>query len=457
MITTQENIAEKLDEPRPAIAGQNNVLLITEKHVDPASNEQLWIISPASEPGPEQEIRIRIPDDVHDRQQILKSLSGPGEQAKFHLMQCPANRGYEVLHAESVLPDAQRAVYDEKGLAYTWTRELDERVDELFQHAIQAKIFTIQAKLLNDEKQFGPIVAQARDVFAAEMRACGDPRTTEELGGLFDHGIDPALEGAKDSYADAMMGRQLTEKGEVERVYYDASVSLIQQINVPEEPVVRAATVANYALQRAVYDHMHASMGQTTQGKDATDISFLEFVEADLVAQRFLHGFHPTRTSSDYIHLLVKFSDRLISATVQGVVGSMGGRVANEDYDWVSPGEHTVERDEHGRCYTLQSHLYDKAYRDGQIIHYADHGKNHGRSNDYLKKLNAAYNDSSNEYVAAKEAAVAGAMDRAMAAGRTRLSDTGKFIKNRLDDLAEAKKGLISIFSEVEDSPPLIF
>jgi hypothetical protein len=48
-------------------------------------------------------------------------------------------------------------------------------------------------------------------------------------------------------------------------------------------------------------------------------------------------------------------------------------------------------------------------------------------------------------------------MDLAMAAGRTRVSDAGKFIKNRLDDLAEVKKGLVSIFEEVEDSPPLIF
>jgi hypothetical protein len=277
------------------------------------------------------------------------------------------------------------------------------------------------------------------------------------LGHLFDRGMDPALAGAKDSYADAMMGRQLTGKGEVERVYYDASVPLSQQINVPEEPVARVATVANYALQRAVYDHLHASMGQTVQGKDAADLSFLAFVEADLVGQRFLHGFHPSRTPADYIHLLEKFSDRLISATVQGVVGSMGGRVANEDYDWVTPGERTFERDEHGRPCTLQSHLYDKAYREGQVIRYGDHEKNHGGPNDYLKKLNAAYNDSSNEYVAAKEIAVAGAMDRAMAAGRTRLSDTGKFIKGRLDDFAEARKGLISIFSEVEESPPIIF
>jgi len=457
MTTALENSVENSDESRPALGGQIAPLLITERRIDPANREQLWIASLTNEPDPEQEIRIRIPGDVHDRQQILKSLSGQGEQAKLYLMPHPTNQCYEVLHAEPALSDAQRAVSDENGLVYTWTRELDERVDELFQHAIQARIFAIQARLLNDEKQFGPIVAHARDIFAAEMRAGGDARATEELGQLFDHGMDPALAGAKDSYADAMMGRQLTGNEEVERVYYDASVPLSQQTNVPEEPAVRAATVANYALQRAVYDHMRASMGQTTQGKDATDISFLECVEADLVMQRFLHGFHPSRTSTDYIHLLEKFSDRLISATVQGVVCSMGGRAANEAYDWVTPGKCTLERDDHGRPYTLQSHLYDKAYRDGQIIHYADHEENHGEPNDYLKKLNAAYTDSSNEHVAAKEAAVAGAMDRAMAAGRTRVSDTGKFIKNRLDDLAEAGKGLISIFEEVEDSPPLIF
>jgi hypothetical protein len=353
--------------------------------------------------------------------------------------------------------NAPRAVYDEKGLVYTWTHELDKRVDELFQHAIQARVFAIQAKLLNDEKQFSPIVAHARDIFAAEMRAGGDTHATEELGHLFDHGMDPALRGAKDSYADAMMGRQLTKKGEVERVYYDASVPLGQQIKVPEEPAVRAAMVANYALQRAVYDQMQASMGQTSQGKDATGLSFLECVEAGLVMQRFLHGFHPSRTSTDYIHLQEKFSDRLISATVQGVVCSMGGRAANEDYDWVTPNERTFERDEQGRPYTLQSYLYDKAYREGQIIHYADHEKNHGKPDDYLKKLNAAHTDSSNEYVTAMETAVAGAMDRAMANGRTRVSDTDKFIKNRLDDLAEVKKGLVSIFEEVEDSPPIIF
>jgi hypothetical protein len=456
MTTAVEKILENSDEPRPVLGGQNAPLLITGQRTDLAKGGQLWIASPTNEPGLQQEIRIRIPSDIDDRKQIVKSSSGQSEQAKLYLMQRPTDRCYEVLHVEPALPDAQRAVYDEKGLVYTWTRELDERVAELFQHAIQARIFTIQAKLLNDEKQFGPILAHARDVFAAQMRASGDTRAAEELGRLFDHGMGSALEGAKDSYADAMMGRQLTEKGEVARIYYDASIPLRQQINVPEEPAVRAATVANYALQRAVYDHMHASMAQTTQGKSATDISFLECVEADLVMQRFLHGFHPSRTSTDYIHFLENFSDRLISATVQGVVCSMGGRAANEDYDWVTPCERISEHD-NGRPYTLQSHLYDKAYRDGQIIHYADHEKSHGEPNDYLKKLNAAYADSSNEYVAAMETAVAGAMDRAMAAGRTRLSDTGKFIKNRLDDLAEAKKGLVSIFEEVEDSPPLIF
>jgi hypothetical protein len=346
MKTALENGVGKSGEPRPVLGGENTPLLITEHRIDPANGGQFWLALPTSEPGLEQEIRVRIPDAAHDRQQILNSLSGQGEQAKLYLMQRPMDQCYEVLHAEPDLPDAPRAVYDEKGLVYTWTRELDERVDELFQHAIQARIFSIQEKLLNDEKQFGPIVAHARDVFAAEMRACGDARTTEELGGLFDHGMDPALEGAKDSYADAMMGRQLTEKGEVERVYYDASVPLSQQINVSEEPTVRAATVANYALQRAVYDHMHASMGQTTQGKDGTDISYLECVEADLVMQRFLHGFHPSRTSTDYIRLLEKFSDRLIAATVQGVVCSMGGRAANENYDWVTPCERISEHDD---------------------------------------------------------------------------------------------------------------
>jgi hypothetical protein len=457
MTMAHENGVENSVDPRPVLDGKNKPLLIAGQRTDPASNEQLWIASPTNEPGAGKETHIRIPDDVSDRQQMLNSLSGQGEQAKLYLMQRPTDRCCEVIHAEPVLPDAQRAVYDEKGLVYTWTRELDEKVDELFQHAIQARIFTIQEKLLNDEKPFGPILAQARDVFSTQMQACGDTRATEELGYLFDHEMSPALEGAKDSYADAMMGRQFTDKGEVERVYYDASVPLRQQINIPEEPAVRAATVANYALQRATYDHIRASMGQTTRGQETTDRSFLECVEADLVRQRFLHGFHPSRTSTDYIHLLEKFSDRQISATVQGVVCSMGGRAANENYDWVTPGECTFERDEHGRAYTLQSHLYDKAYREGQIIHYADHKKNHGEPNDYLKKVNAAYNDSTNEYVAAKEMEVAGAMDRAMASGRTRVSDAGKFIKNRLDDLAEVKKGLVSIFEEVEDSPPLIF
>jgi hypothetical protein len=457
MTMAPESGVENSEEPRPVLDGPNKPLLITEQRTDPASNEQLWIASPINEPGPEQEIRIRIPGDVSDRQQMLNSVSGQGEQAKLYLMQQPTDRCCEVLHAEPALSDAQRAVYDEKGLVYTWTRELDEKVDELFLHAIQARIFTIQEKLLNDEKSFGPILAQARDIFAAEMKACGDTRATEELGHLFDQGMNPALEGAKDSYADAMMGRQLTDKGEVERVYYDASVPLRQQINLPGEPTVRAATVANYALQRATYDHMRASMGQTARGQEATDRSFLECVEADLVRQRFLHGFHPSRTPADYIHLLEKFSDRQISATVQGMVCSMGGRAANEDYDWVTPGECTFARDDHSRPYTLQSHLYDKAYREGQIIHYADHEKNHGEPNDYLKKVNAAYNDSTNEHVAAKEMEVAGAMDRAMAAGRPRVSDAGKFIKNRLDDIAEVKKGLVSIFEEVEDSPPLIF
>jgi hypothetical protein len=457
MTTVLENVVKNSDQPRPALDGQNYQLLITGQHIDPASNEQFLIALPANETGLEQEIRIQVPSDVHGRQQMLDSLSGQGEQAKLYLLQRPADRGCEVLHAEPALPHAQRVVYDEKGLVYTWTRELDERVDELFQHAIQARIFAIQSKLLNDDKPFGPIVARAKDVFAAQMQAFGDTRATEELGHLFDHGMDPALEGAKASYAEAMMGRQLTAKGEVERVYYDASVPLSRQINVPEEPALRVASVANYALQRAIYEHMHAFVCQTAQGKCITGVSFLECVEAALVMQRFLHGFHPSRTSTDYVHLLEKFSARLISATMQGIVCSVGGRAANVGFDWVTPGERTAERDELGRPYTLQSHLYDRAYRTGQIIHFANHEKNHGESNDYLKRLNAAHNDSANEYVAAKEAAVADAMDRAMANGRTRLSDPGKFIKNRLDDLALAKKGLISIFEEVEDSPPLIF
>jgi hypothetical protein len=457
MITAGENVVENSDESRPALGGSNEQLLIAEQRSDTVNGGQLWLASPTNKPGPEHQIRIRIPGDVHDRQQLLKSLSDQREAAKLYLVQRPTDQCYEVLHAGPAMSDAQRAVYDENGLAYTWSRELDKRVDELFQHAIQARVFAIQAKLLEDDKSFGPIVAHAKDVFVAQMQAFGDTRATEELGGLFDDEISPALKGAKASYADAMMGRQLTEKGEVERVYYDASVPLSQQIKAPEEPVVRAAMVANYALQRAVYDYMHASMGQTTQGKDATDISFLECVEADLVMQRFLHGFHPSRTSADYSHLLENFSGRLVSATVQGVVCSLGGRPANEGYDLVTPGGFASEHDEHGHPCTLQSHLYDKAHRTGRIIHYADHEKNHGEPGEYLKKLNTAHSDSACEYVAAKETAVAGAMDRAMANGRTRLSDPGKFIKNRLDDLALAKKGLVSIFEEVEETPPLLF
>jgi hypothetical protein len=457
MAMAQENTAENPDGPRPVLDARNEPLFIIERGGDIANGAQLWVASPINESVPQPEIRIQVPPDTHDRKRVLNSLSSQGEKAKLYLVRRPTNQCYEVLHAEAALPDAQRAVDDENGPAFTWTRELDESVDELFQHAVQARIFAVQANLLSDGKQFSSIIAQAREVFAEEMQASGDARSIGELGSLFDHGMDPALEGAKASYADAMMGRQLTVKGEVERVYYDVSVPLSQQIKVPGESTVRAAAVANYALQRAVYDHMHAAMCQTVQGNDATDRSFLECVEADLVMQRLLHGFHPTRTPADYIHLNAEFSDRLISATVQGIVCSMGGRAANEAYDWVTPGECISGRDEHGRSYTLQSHLYDKAYRTERTIHYADYEKNHGEPNDYLKKLNAAYSDSSNEYVAAKETAVAGAMDRAMVNGRTRLSDPGKFIKDRLDDLALAKKGLISIFEEVEDTPPLIF
>ncbi len=457
MATARENIAENLSEPRSVLAGRNEQLLITERRGDTANDKQFWVASPTNGSVPQREVRIQIPREAHDRQHMLNSLSSQGEKAKLYLVERPMDQCYEVLHAEPAASEAEHVVNDENGPAYVWTSELDESVCELFQHAVQARIFTIQAKLLNDEKPFGSIVAHARDVFAKEMRACGDTRGPEDLGNLFDHGMNPALEGAKASYADAMMGRQLTEKGEVERVYYDVSVPLSQQIKLPGESTVRAAAVANYALQRAVFDYMHAAVCQTVQGKDAANRSFLECVEADLVLQRSLHGFHPTRTSADYIHLMAEFSGRLVSATVQGVVCSMGGHAANEAYDSVTPGEGIAGRDENGRHYTLQSHLYDKAYRTGQIIHYADHEKAHGAPNDYLKKLNAACHSFANEYVAAKETAVAGATDRAMANGRTRLSDPGKFIKNRLDDLALAKKGLISIFEELEDSPPLIF
>jgi hypothetical protein len=457
MPIAQGSVSKDTNNPQPATGGQSKPLLMAGQRDDPAAGGQLWIASPAGGSGPEQEIRIRIPSDVHDREQMLTALSGQAEKAKLYLMKCPNDPCYKVLHTETALSDAQRVAHDEKGPVYTWTRELDETVDELFQHAIQARLFAVQAKLLDDDKPFSSIAAQARDAFAAQMQALGDTRTTEELGGLFDHGISPALEGARASYADAMMGRQLTDKGEVERVYYDVSVPLSQQIKVPEEPAVRAAAVANYAMQRAVYDHMCASIGQTVQGQDGAPGSFLESVEANLVRQRLLYGFHPTRMPADYGHLAMKFADRLVSATVQGVVCSMGGRAASEDYDWVTPGEGTSGRDERDRPCTLQSHLYDQAYRAGQIIHYADHEKNHGEPNDYLKNLNAAYHDSANEHVAAKEAAVAGAMDRAMASGRTRLSDPGAFIKNRLHDLALAKKAALSIFDEVEGTPPDIF
>jgi len=454
MATTQENIAENPEETQPALDAHGQ-LHVTEQRIDAATGGQLWIVSLVTQPDPG--LRIRIPSQAHDRQQILKTLTDQSEEVKLHLVKRPTDQCYEVLHAEPTLPDAKRAVHDEEGLVYTRTRELDDRVDELFQHAIQARIFAIQAKLLNDDKLFGPIVAHAKDVFAAQMQALGDMRATDVLGSLFDHGVGPSLEGAKTTYADAMMGRQLTGKGEVERIYYDSGIPLGQQIKVPEEPAVWAATVANYALQRAVYDYMHAFMCQTVPGEDGVPISFLQRVEANLVMQRLLYGFHPARTSADYVHLGTRLSGRLISATLQGVVCSMGGRAANEDYDLVTPNTAAPGRDEHGRPCSLQSYLYDKAYQAGQINHYADHEKNNGEPCDYLKKLNAACQESADEYVAAKETAVARATDRAMANGRTRLSDPGKLLKKMLEEFATAEKGLLSIFDEVEQSPPLIF
>jgi hypothetical protein len=457
MATTAKNIAENSDG-RPLVpGGLNEPLLVTGQQTGPAGGGQFWIASPADGSGPEQEVHIQIPPGATDRQQILKTLSSPGEMAKLCLLQGPTNRQYEVLHAGPALSDAQRAVHDEKGLAYTWTRELDERVDELFQHAIQARVFALQEKLLDDDKLFGPIAAQARDVFVTQMQACGDARTTHALGSLFDRGVDPALEGSKDSYAEAMMGRQLAGPGEVERVYYDASRPLSQQIEIPGEPTVRAAAVANYALQRSVFDYMHASICQTIEGPGATPVSFLECIEGELVRQRCLYGFHPSRTSDDYTRLTVQLSKPLVAATVQGAVCSMGGRAASAACDWVTPDGSASGCDEHGRPCTLQSYLYDKAYRDGRIIHYAEHERNHGKPRHYMKKLNAACQESADGHVAAKEAAVAAATDKAVASGRTRLSDLSKFIKNRLGDLALAKKGLISIFDDVEDTPPLIF
>src|ERR1700719_2849559 len=139
MKTAREDMVENPGEPRPVLDGQNKPLLITGQRTDPANNGQLWIASPTNEPGPEQEIRIRIPGEVSDRKHILKSISGQGELANLYLIRRRTGQCYEMLHAEPALSDAQRAVYDEKGLVYTWTRELDERLDELFQHAIQAQ------------------------------------------------------------------------------------------------------------------------------------------------------------------------------------------------------------------------------------------------------------------------------------------------------------------------------
>ncbi|MGA3006970.1 MAG: hypothetical protein ABSE59_03665, partial [Opitutaceae bacterium] len=276
-------------------------------------------------------------------------------------------------------------------------------------------------------------------------------------GDLFDHGMGPKLDGTKASYAEALMGRQLTEKGDVEQVYYDASIPLGQQIGRPEEPAAWAAMVANYAMQRAMVDYLRASLGRTGQVREAKAVSFLEWVEGNLVRQRILGGFHPARTSADYFRLAAEFSRRLIAATVQGMVGSLGGHAANQEYDYVTPDEAASPRDEHGRPCTLQSCLYDHAYRSGQIVHYIEHEKARGKPDAYLKKLNMVCREWADDYVAAKEKAVAAAMDRAMASGRTRAADPGEFIKNRLHELAQAEKGLLSIFAEVESMPPDIF
>jgi hypothetical protein len=454
----QEPAQEQAFVPRrrAVVAERNERFFIEKQDMDLATGDQFWIVSPLNKSDPEQEICIRIPRDANDRQKILNVLNDEGEIAQLHLVQRKGNQFYDILAAEPALPDAKRAVHDDKGHAFTWTHELDEKVDGLFYHAMQHRIFALHAKLIEDDNLYNPILTHAKSIFASEMQSLGDKRGTEELVQLFEGGISPSLEGSKTSYADAMMGHQLTEKGELIRVYYDVLAPIDQQAKLPENPASRAAAIANFSMQRAAFDYLHSGLCQTTPDKDGVPVSFLEHVEKNLVQHRFLFGFHPTRTSADYCHLTTEISQRMTRNTVQGMVRSLGGHPANEAYDYVTPDERTAKRDEHGRPYTLNSFLYDSAYRAGHITHYADHEKNNGEPRDYLKKLNDAYKESEERFVAAKEKALAAEMDRAMAHGRTRVSDPSESANKRLQELALIEKTLLSIFEEVEN-PPSIF
>ena len=312
----------------PAILDERRgYYFVTERKADSDNGDSVWQVSPLDPAEKGKDIFIRVPRHDPDRPNLLRVLSDHWEKAKLHLVLRDGSDSYEVLAAEPTLKESERAVHDDLGHAYTWGNELDETVDQYFHHKTQEYICHAHQYLLDTPAATKEINAQAALIFAQSMKATGDSRPEAELAELYETGVTPTLEGAHQSYADMLIGRQLSDSNEVEKVFYDPSRPYSEQASPANDPTARATAIANYAAQRAAYEKIHGIVCHTEEMSDGTRYSLLKKAEHELVDRKILFGFHPTRTDDDYYHLTSEFSSRLSVMALQGAMRATGSRV----------------------------------------------------------------------------------------------------------------------------------
>ena len=439
----------------PAILDERRgYYFVTERKADSDNGDSVWQVSPLDPAEKGKDIFIRVPRHDPDRPNLLRVLSDHWEKAKLHLVLRDGSDSYEVLAAEPTLKESERAVHDDLGHAYTWGNELDETVDQYFHHKTQEYICHAHQYLLDTPAATKEINAQAALIFAQSMKATGDSRPEAELAELYETGVTPTLEGAHQSYADMLIGRQLSDSNEVEKVFYDPSRPYSEQASPANDPTARATAIANYAAQRAAYEKIHGIVCHTEEMSDGTRYSLLKKAEHELVDRKILFGFHPTRTDDDYYHLTSEFSSRLSVMALQGAMRATGSRAASAKMDHVTPTP-LSPRGEDGSPYTIQSYFNRVIMRSG-MPSFADHDAANGDPRDWLKRYNAHCLELTRVHLDHKEKAVAGEMDRAMAPGRSKTADWDERMNRRLHALTAGERAFMGFFEALEDGPEIV-
>lgn len=411
---------KKKQGPR-ILAERKGPLFISEKNLDPETGNHVWTASAIEDRDPAQSIKIHLPNDSRDREKILRSLENNWDIADVHLVQ-RSNGNFEIIDAKPALPDAKRTVYDEKGEAYSWTHELDAKVDSHFQHTLQLEALT------------GLIATKHEFTHDITPSAVAKGHELAKQYGLTDNDAKWEEPNWNGGLGEAMLCRQINTNGEIEQKFYNPLVPLDEQVKIPTDPIQLQSVCANYALQQAVYQKIVERLDEPTNG-----MSRLECKEKELVERKTLFGGHPNRTTGDYYKLNHEYAQQIALMTVQGAACNLGAQCANPDEDYVTPTNES-SRDSNGDPYTIQSSL---AMRAKTELNLSDFDPEKHDALGYLSTLATGMEKEEVSNVNKTELAIAHEMDKAMAKGRERIPD--KLAKAReLTDTAfgHAGKGM---------------